>query len=218
MIEDEMVWWYRHVNGHLFEWTPGVGDGQGGLVCCSPWGHKELDMTERLKWTELNWTDGVFLFMYCRHICAFLVKKVGLFCSSSTHQGPIFAPLWVLLVLVVVHGLSRLIHLEALWRTPLNFSWDSSMQSYWEVKKEKIAELPEVLLVLSFYLASISFINALILHDTRCRESWQGVCSYIHSFRGTDPSVCGWGRQAVKRQCGDWPRMLRSVVIFNGAC
>lgn len=40
------------------------------------------------------------------------------------------------------------------------------MQSYWEVKKEKIAELPGVLLVLSFYLASISFINALILHDT----------------------------------------------------
>ena len=36
-----------------FEWTPGVGDGQGGLVCCDSWGHKESDMTERLNWTEL---------------------------------------------------------------------------------------------------------------------------------------------------------------------
>ena len=37
-----------------FEWTPGVGDGQGGLVCCSSWGHKKWDTTERLNWTELN--------------------------------------------------------------------------------------------------------------------------------------------------------------------
>ena len=36
------------------EWTPGVGDGQGGLVCCDLWGHKESDMTEWLDWTELN--------------------------------------------------------------------------------------------------------------------------------------------------------------------
>ena len=36
-------------------WTLGVGDGQGGLACCSSWGHKELDRTERLNWTELNW-------------------------------------------------------------------------------------------------------------------------------------------------------------------
>ena len=38
-----------------FEWTPGVGDGQGGLGCCDSWSHKELDTTERLNWTELNW-------------------------------------------------------------------------------------------------------------------------------------------------------------------
>ena len=38
-----------------FEWTPGVGDGQRGLACCNSWGGKESDMTERLKWTELNW-------------------------------------------------------------------------------------------------------------------------------------------------------------------
>ena len=52
--EDEMIGWHHHLNGHGFGWTPGVGDGQGGLVCCSPWGCKESDMAERLNWTELN--------------------------------------------------------------------------------------------------------------------------------------------------------------------
>ena len=50
--EDEMVGWHHQLNGHGFGWTPGVGDGQGGLVCCSSWGRKELDMPERLNWTE----------------------------------------------------------------------------------------------------------------------------------------------------------------------
>ena len=48
MTEDEMVGWHHQLNGHEFGYTPGVGDGQGGLVCYSPWDHKELDMTERL--------------------------------------------------------------------------------------------------------------------------------------------------------------------------
>ena len=41
--------------GYESEWTPGVGDGQGGLACCDSWGRRESDTTERLKWTELNW-------------------------------------------------------------------------------------------------------------------------------------------------------------------
>ena len=53
--EDEMARWHHWLDGHEFEWTPGVGDGQGGLVCCDSWGRKELDMTEWLNWTELNW-------------------------------------------------------------------------------------------------------------------------------------------------------------------
>ena len=52
--EDEMVGWHHRLNGHKFEQAPGVGDGQGGLVCCSPSGRKELDTTKRLNWTELN--------------------------------------------------------------------------------------------------------------------------------------------------------------------
>ena len=50
--EDEMVGWHHLLNGHGFGWTPEVGDGQGGLACCSSWGHKESDMTEQLNWTE----------------------------------------------------------------------------------------------------------------------------------------------------------------------
>ena len=48
MTEDEMVGWNHRLNGNWFFWTPGVGDGQGGLLWCGSWGRKELDMTERL--------------------------------------------------------------------------------------------------------------------------------------------------------------------------
>ena len=61
MTEDEMVGWHHLLNGHGFEQAPGVDDGQGSLVCCSPWGRKESDMTEWLNW-ELaefeNWLQG----------------------------------------------------------------------------------------------------------------------------------------------------------------
>ena len=50
MTEDEMVWWHHWLYGHECGWTPGVGDGQGGLVCCSSWGGKESDTTEQLNW------------------------------------------------------------------------------------------------------------------------------------------------------------------------
>ena len=48
MTEDEMVGWHHQFNGHELGQTPGDGDGQGSLVCCSPWGRKEPDMTELL--------------------------------------------------------------------------------------------------------------------------------------------------------------------------
>ena len=52
MTEDEMVGWHHRLNGHEFEQALGVGDGQGSLECCSPWGRKELDITGLLNWTE----------------------------------------------------------------------------------------------------------------------------------------------------------------------
>ena len=62
--EDEMVEWHHQLNGYGFGGTPGIGDGQGGLACCSSWGHKESDTTERLNWTELmgaQWSRGYHL-------------------------------------------------------------------------------------------------------------------------------------------------------------
>ena len=52
--EDEMAGWHHWLDGHEFEWTPGVGDGQGGLVCCDSWNCNESDTTEQLNWTELK--------------------------------------------------------------------------------------------------------------------------------------------------------------------
>ena len=55
-----MVWWHHRLNGHGFGWTPGVGDGQGGLACCGPWGCKELDTAEWLNWMALHRALGCF--------------------------------------------------------------------------------------------------------------------------------------------------------------
>ena len=69
-VEDKMAGWHHRLDGSEFEWTPGVGDGQGGLTCYDSWGRKESDTTERLNWTELilvwrrgqqrmRWLDGI---------------------------------------------------------------------------------------------------------------------------------------------------------------
>ena len=54
MTEDETVGWHHRLDGHEYEQAPGVGDGQGSLACCSPWGHKKSDTTEQLNLTELK--------------------------------------------------------------------------------------------------------------------------------------------------------------------
>ena len=61
--EDEITGWHHWLDGHKFEWTLGVGDGQGGLACCDSWSRKESDTTERLNWTELM-NLGYYLFFY----------------------------------------------------------------------------------------------------------------------------------------------------------
>ena len=84
--EGEMVGWHHQLDGHEFEQAPGVGDGQGGLVCCSPWGHKELGVIERL-----NWTDLVKFFYWSR---VGLQCCVTLCCTAAwinhTHVCPLF--------------------------------------------------------------------------------------------------------------------------------
>ena len=65
MTEDEMTGWHHRLDGREFEWTPGVGDGQGGLECRNSWGRKESDTTEWLNWTsELRSLEESFLDPY----------------------------------------------------------------------------------------------------------------------------------------------------------
>ena len=65
--EDEMTGWHHWLYGRESEWTPGVDDGQRGLVCCDSWGRKESDTTERLNWTELilYWCFSFWLTSLC---------------------------------------------------------------------------------------------------------------------------------------------------------
>ena len=84
MTEDEMVGWHHQLNGHGFGWTPGVGDGQGGLACCSSWGRKELDTTEWLNWL----TDCYTRYLKSLLECAFWFPHQSIcpFMYSSTYS------------------------------------------------------------------------------------------------------------------------------------
>ena len=62
-----MTGWHHQLYGHEFEWTPGDGDGQGGLAYCDSCGHKESDMTERLNWTD--WEQGCAVLCLVSHSC-----------------------------------------------------------------------------------------------------------------------------------------------------
>ena len=64
MIEDEMAGWHHWLDGCESEWNLVVSDGQGGLVCCDSWGHKESDTTEWLNWTELYWIILLHIYYY----------------------------------------------------------------------------------------------------------------------------------------------------------
>ena len=82
--EDEMVGWHHGLDGQEFEHPPRVGDEQGNLVCCSPWGCKESDMTERLNWTEdVNCSSSIYwlcdiesVVLMCLNLI-FLIYKIG---------------------------------------------------------------------------------------------------------------------------------------------
>ena len=71
--EDERVGWHHRLDGHESEQALGVGDGQGSLVCCSPWGHKESDTTERLNNKELL----LYIFLGCDDIIMAMFLKTG---------------------------------------------------------------------------------------------------------------------------------------------
>ena len=84
MTEDKMIGWHHWLNGHEFEQVPGIGDGQGSLACCSPWGRKELDTTEWLNWT-VNLNGLEFLRNFWKKISIlYMVRKV---CCLNTQLG-----------------------------------------------------------------------------------------------------------------------------------
>ena len=89
MTEDEMVGWHHRLDGHGFEWTPGVGDGQGGLACCGSWGHKELDMTEQLNWTRQTFVGKVIslLFIILSRLGITFLPRSQLFTSGGQSIG-----------------------------------------------------------------------------------------------------------------------------------
>ena len=85
--EDEMFGWHHWLNWHEFGWTAGVGDGQGGLVCCGSWGHKESDMTEQLNWTEMQ--DQL-------HLMWLLIKEWASLVAQLLKNLPAVQETWVL--------------------------------------------------------------------------------------------------------------------------
>ena len=96
MTEDKMAGWHHRLNGHESEWTPGVGDGQGGLACCDSWGLKESDTTERLNWIELS-----LLIISSRIISSVLyLKRYG---YTQDHLGFLLCYLLRVLCVCVLH-------------------------------------------------------------------------------------------------------------------
>ena len=82
--EDEMVGWHHRRDGREFEWTPGVGDGQGGLVCSCPWVHKGSDMTEQLNWTEMSFLDSS---LHC-FLCIFSAFSIKAYSQDFRSVAP----------------------------------------------------------------------------------------------------------------------------------
>ena len=84
--EDEMVGWHHWLNGHEFMQAPGVGEGQGSLVCCSPWGHKESDTTDWLNWTELELYSLLCASLGGKRTCGRVGTRICM--AESLHCSP----------------------------------------------------------------------------------------------------------------------------------
>jgi len=88
MTEDEMAGWHHWLDGRESEWTPGVGDGQGGLACCDSWVRKESDTTERLNWTECHSSCFLNIGIDCGLFGGSLPSPLPLKCHLGTHDSP----------------------------------------------------------------------------------------------------------------------------------
>ena len=94
MTEDEMVGWHHRLDGHEFEQPLGVGDGQGGLACCSPWGRKELNMTEQLNCTETSKLAERHATFYAQKFLFYILVIFEPFCSLESLARLIKTVFW----------------------------------------------------------------------------------------------------------------------------
>ena len=100
--EDEMAGWHPWLDGRESEWTPGVGDGQGGLACCDSWDRKESDTTERLIWSDsfsssfpiqvITEYSAEFPVLYSRSLLVIYFKYNSVYISVLTSQPILFPP------------------------------------------------------------------------------------------------------------------------------
>ena len=139
MTEDEMAGWHHRLDGHGFEWTPGVGDGQGGLACCDSWGRKESDTTEQLTWTGLNISlllyQEFLIGVYKWHIIWTLAHLPFAFIhQDSLAKGKylmlqlfFLRRLWAFPYCLLVEVLKRSFRLT--WRWSSQRKWESSVWS-----------------------------------------------------------------------------------------
>ena len=102
MTEDEMAGWHHQLDGHESGYTPGVGDGQGGLACCDLWGRKELDMT------ELNYELCLHFLGSCTSLqsCSIIINKL-IYIHMYTHMYTYICDVYPLLKTLVKYPLLK---------------------------------------------------------------------------------------------------------------
>ena len=137
-----MAGWHHQLDGHEFGWTPGVGDGQGGLVCCDSWGCKESDTTERLNWTELkrsmifrnNPLQYEFITSELTNIWnEFLFLQIQFFiCISFSYRSTLYFPLLWWVQCYTWHLSQCLLHIiMCSIINVINISWNRKEVKYW---------------------------------------------------------------------------------------
>ena len=120
-----MFGWYHHFNGHGFGGTPGVGDGQGGLACCGSWGHKDSDMTERVKLTERNHSYTNIGITYDPAI-----SLLGIHTKETRIERDTCIPMFIAALFIIART----------WKQPRRPSADKWIRDLWYIDKWNITQ------------------------------------------------------------------------------
>ena len=129
MTGDDTVGWPHQLDGYEFEQALGVGDEQGSLVCCSPWGHKESDTTEWLNWTELTGPDTMILVFWI------LSFKPAFSLSSFTFIKRLLSPSSIYAIRIVSSAYLRLLIFLLAISSGASI-WETACTEQWYVKEE----------------------------------------------------------------------------------